>query len=247
MRLEQIRFVEIELFNYCNRKCKWCPNSLIDRQSDYQELPEEIFLNLIEELADINYSKFISFSRYNEPLSNPELLNRRIAQIRPILPDATLVTNTNGDYGWDADVDELTVMDYENILEHRVFEQDGKKVRIMGFEGFHFYNRGGLLENMPNDFRKSPCLEPCRFVGIDYTGDVVPCSNIRSDAPEHKEYVLGNLHNDSLLNILNYETSCLFRQAAEEAQFMPPCIRCNKGVDLEGAGRHTRDDPGIEK
>ena len=43
--MKNLRLLEIELFSYCNRKCKWCPNKEIDR-TFYKELDIQIFENL---------------------------------------------------------------------------------------------------------------------------------------------------------------------------------------------------------
>ena len=45
-----LKLVEIEIFNYCNRTCEFCPNETIDRKSKVIELPELCFLNTLEEL-----------------------------------------------------------------------------------------------------------------------------------------------------------------------------------------------------
>ena len=34
-----LKLVEIEIFNYCNRTCEFCPNETIDRKSKVIELP----------------------------------------------------------------------------------------------------------------------------------------------------------------------------------------------------------------
>lgn len=94
---KSIKMVEIETFSYCNRKCWFCPNSFIDRVSKNYYLEESTYLNLLQELATINYSEMISFSRYNEPLADKIILER-IKQCREKLPNALIHTNTNGDY-----------------------------------------------------------------------------------------------------------------------------------------------------
>jgi lipopolysaccharide transport system ATP-binding protein len=92
-----IKMVEIETFSFCNRKCWFCPNSTIDRVSNNVFMSENIYLKILNELALINYSNVISFSRYNEPLSDRTII-KRIQQARNILPKSILHTNTNGDY-----------------------------------------------------------------------------------------------------------------------------------------------------
>ncbi|MGX3043813.1 radical SAM/SPASM domain-containing protein [Helicobacter sp. T3_23-1056] len=93
-----MRIIEIEIASFCNRKCWFCPNSLIDRKSQNIELPEATYLKLINNLAEIDYDKLLNFHRFNEPLANKELILKRVKQARSALPHAKLGIYTNGDY-----------------------------------------------------------------------------------------------------------------------------------------------------
>ena len=90
--------VEIEIFSYYNRTCWFCPNSIIDRHSENHFMPEEQYLKILEQLKEINYSNIITYSRYNEPLSNREIFIKRIKQARKYCPNAFIRTNSNGDF-----------------------------------------------------------------------------------------------------------------------------------------------------
>jgi MoaA/NifB/PqqE/SkfB family radical SAM enzyme len=92
-----VSMVEIETFSYCNRRCWFCPNSLIDRQSTNEYMAEDLYLRILDQLAEANYRQMISFSRYNEPLADRIILHR-LEQARARLPESILHTNTNGDY-----------------------------------------------------------------------------------------------------------------------------------------------------
>ena len=89
--------VEVEVFSYCNRQCWFCPNSVVDRHSTNTCLPHSIYTGILRQLAEIDYSEQVSFSRYNEPLSDRLILDR-IQEARGFIPHARLHTNTNGDY-----------------------------------------------------------------------------------------------------------------------------------------------------
>jgi len=244
--LEQIRLIEIELFSQCNRQCSWCPNSYIDRHSENHELDEEVFIKLIDELAEHNYSKYISFSRYNEPFMHRDILEKRIAQIRERLPNVTLVTNTNGDfYIGDIDIDEVTIMDYDNkprTFDNCVITFDNG-IKWLRTRLGKINNRGGSLD-IKSEVRTEPCFEPQYFVGIDYTGDVTPCCNIRGDIKKHRSMILGNLHDDSLENILNSFNAKRIRRITSYGGicFPEPCQYCNKEP-----GRYTKEHGGIDK
>lgn len=241
--IENIRLIEIELHSYCNRKCNWCPNSIIDRTYK-TELGETVFKKLIDELAVHNYSNYISFSRYNEPLSDKDLLNRRIAYIREKLPNVTTVANTNGDFGSNGvDIDELTVMDYDKTYDELdldiPFKMGDSVVKTTRLSNIN--NRAGALPFQKTYMRSIPCMEPSYFVGIDYNGDVTPCCNIRHDVTEHKPYILGNIYDNSLEDILNSEKAVVFREQVQDVYNLPkPCQTCSKLP-----GRYTKDNPGI--
>ena len=85
---DNLRLVEIELFSYCNRTCAFCTNSFIDRLSFNEVLDIQIFKKIIKELKLVDYSNYISFSRYNEPLSHRNILDERIKYIRKELPNS---------------------------------------------------------------------------------------------------------------------------------------------------------------
>jgi len=127
MRLfkKSITMVEIEIFSYCNRSCWFCPNAKYKRNSDNKYMDEETYLSILEQLKMCNYNKKISYSRYNEPLSD-EIILKRIYQANCLLPGATLHFNTNGDYLSkkfldklnDAGLKSMNIQIYLNNSEH---------------------------------------------------------------------------------------------------------------------------------
>lgn len=128
--------VEIEIFSYCNRKCWFCPNSFIDRNSTNILMLEELYLKILNELKSINYSNMISYSRYNEPTSNREIFIKRLKQAKTIIPNATLHTNTNGDFLTRDYLDELyesglKSMNIQSYLsKNEIFNTDNIKIKI---------------------------------------------------------------------------------------------------------------------
>lgn len=92
-----LRMVEIEVFSYCNRQCWFCSNRIVDRRGENIYMPEDLYVKVLDELAEIGFDGMISYSRYNEPLADSIILTR-LEQARKIVPDAVLHTNTNGDF-----------------------------------------------------------------------------------------------------------------------------------------------------
>ena len=213
----------MELSSFCNRKCNFCPNSFIDRTNECF-MKHADFIKILTELRDIGYSNYISLSRYNEPTYHLEYLQECINTITEYLPDAKIVFNTNGDYDWQSITGaDITVMDYDKPLP------------------FSINNRAGSLNISGLGYRKVPCFEPNFFIGIDYTGDVVPCCNFRGDNPKHRYYILGNIKDNTLDEIYNSMKAQSFKKAVNLSKFPEPCWYCTKM-----AGRYTRDIPDKE-
>jgi biotin synthase-like enzyme len=214
-----IRKIEIEIHSYCNRKCEWCPNSIYDRNF-YQEMEDNIFSKIIDELRDIDYKGLIFFTRYNEPLINKDYLNRRIREVRNKLPDNKIGVNTNGDFGWDnLDVDFLTVTDYDCKFDEICEEEKG--IRIMRLK--NLCNRGGILNNNKK-LRDFPCYEPTYTAGIDYLGNIFFCCNMRFDDKTHLSF--GNIRDITLKEAYLSPEAISFRERVKNMDFPNPCKFC---------------------
>ena len=273
MNFGNLKLVEIEIFNYCNRTCEFCPNETIDRKSAVIELPESCFLNTLQELKDQNFKGYVTFSRYNEPLSQDELLKKRANQVREFLPDVTLIFNTNGDFLTKKrldglDVDEISVMDYDNKgiqkckkrlervgvditeIDYPFIKGNRGKIKFLYYVDFvenHtlWNDRGGALEELSLEERRTePCLEPDRFIGVDYNGNIMPCCVTRSDIDSHQDFILGNIKEQSVMDIFNSERAKTIREKAMKGDFdddMKPCHYCPYEL-----GRYRRDDVSLD-
>lgn len=82
-----------------------------------------------------------------------------------------------------------------------------------------------------------PCVEPEYFISIDYDGNVTPCCHIRADNPNHKDYVMGNIKNQSLLNIISSDKWMEFKElvgSEDYSKYPTPCQNCHKYRDIKG-------------
>jgi hypothetical protein len=61
-------------------------------------MPEEMFLKILSELREINYSGMIFLYRYNESFADMPLMLKRIQQTREYLPQCYIHNSSNGDY-----------------------------------------------------------------------------------------------------------------------------------------------------
>lgn len=263
--IKDLKLVEIELFSYCNRKCEWCPNSIIDRFTNNYILNKNILNKIIIELSHNNYSGAISFSRYNEPMSHIDLLKDRIDFIKNYLPNVKLISNTNGDFISEENlkqlyIDELTIMDYDCIgLQQCINKLKNANVHIREIKYPYIYgkfddieilyfvdwikfakisNRGGILNEYSKNNRTFKCEKPKRFIGINYDGTVSPCAEIRNDININKGYILGSLFDNSIEEILLKEKTIKFLNDCESAifDFNSPCYMCDHGI-----GRYCKE------
>lgn len=92
-----VNYVEFEPHAYCNRSCVFCPNSTLDRKTNRQVFDRALHRKVLKELAGIDYSGTVAYSRYSEPLAREEIFDY-IAEARGLLPHAYLKIITNGDY-----------------------------------------------------------------------------------------------------------------------------------------------------
>ena len=87
--------VEIEISSACNRRCGYCPQSVITRGQEL--MPPALFKKIVRELASIGYGKDISFHQFNEPLLVTDHLYACMRTVRENLPAASMNIFTNGD------------------------------------------------------------------------------------------------------------------------------------------------------
>jgi radical SAM protein with 4Fe4S-binding SPASM domain len=87
-------------------------------------------------------------------------------------------------------------------------------------------------------------MDPSRFIGIDYDGNIVPCCDIRGDNPLCKDLIFGNILNESILNIFNKRKYREFREIMKNGEienYPSICKFCEKGPS-----RYTGDNPGFK-
>jgi hypothetical protein len=90
-------YIEVEIGTYCNRRCRWCPNSTSNRGRQAARISQKVWLSILKNLQEANYQGQFAFHNYNEPLADPLILEY-LESARFFLPDASLIVYTNGDY-----------------------------------------------------------------------------------------------------------------------------------------------------
>jgi len=111
--------VEIETHSYCNRRCSYCPNVTGDRLGANVRMDAALYARILSDLGAIGYHGNYVLSGYNEPLADRAILER-IAEARAAMPQAQILTYTNGDYLTPAYLRELAAagLSYMHISIH---------------------------------------------------------------------------------------------------------------------------------
>ncbi|MEQ1879194.1 MAG: radical SAM/SPASM domain-containing protein [Bdellovibrionia bacterium] len=238
--------IEIEINHACNRRCSYCPNSVSKRKST-GVIDPALFSKILLELKVLSFSGRVSYDFYNEPLLHPDF-EGVVAKTRADLPKAAIVVYTNGTL--------LTRERLENLLSLGVtefivtrhemdegYEFDGvfeslsssarERVQYRGFRELKLTNRGGQLKHLGAEgLVLAPCHIPSMVVTVTVAGRVLPCFE---DYDEN--LVMGNLHEESLLDIWNSGKFTRFRKDLRLGQrhAYVPCSGCNRVESLQTA------------
>lgn len=175
-----LRVVELEINSRCNRRCSYCPVSILPFPEVPNIMPENVLNRALEELQKIDYSERISYHFYNEPLLRTDLA-RIVKKTKEHLPKAKQILFTNGDL--------LTDERYKLLIEAGinffVVTAHDNKVRTERPQQYVQYpkdlvltNRGGILSHLPtvaDEILKNPCYAPTEMLIVTATGDIVLC------------------------------------------------------------------------
>lgn len=88
--------IALEIGSLCNRKCKFCPVAYNTRPKE--RMAEEIVFGALQELSEMKYNGRITWYIYNEPCMDMEWLKTVAMTARHLVPRATQMIATNGDY-----------------------------------------------------------------------------------------------------------------------------------------------------
>lgn len=97
LQKEEVLFkhVEIETVNRCNGVCDFCPVSKDKDTREYKVMSDELFQDIVRQLAEVNYAGRLALFSNNEPFLDENILQKH-AYARKMLPDARMHLCTNG-------------------------------------------------------------------------------------------------------------------------------------------------------
>jgi len=122
----------------------------------------------------------------------------------------------------------------ELVVDKHVLAQVRHPKLTVEIRGINFFesgtNRGNLVKGikvLPP--RTTPCYFPFAHFYVGYTGNIVPCCHIRSDAPDHQKYLIGHVGDfESIYQAYASQKAVAWRRhliSFEEK--MEPCRSCS--------------------
>ena len=220
--------VEIEVNSHCNKRCVYCPVSMLPPLTVPKFMPDKIFERVIEELLRIDYQGLISYHFYNEPLIRRDL-EQLVKQVACCLPHAYQFLYTNGDF--------LTEDRYHSLIESGVnhlmiSSHDNKYVPSRPHQTVQYpkelvlSNRAGMMPSIATVDKplQQPCFAPSDNFIVTVTGDLVLCCD---DAK--RTNLMGNIMNSSIEEIWfsrKYQEMRKHLEAGDRT-VLPLCRKCN--------------------
>ena len=197
-----IKRISFEISNTCNYT-KIHPECPVSWYGDKLTLKKEVLFKIIDELSLYDYSGFIAFHRYNEPMINKERLFSYIKYVNQKLPDAKIVILTNGSYLFQEDLERfedykiwsISVSSYTKEEHYRL----KKLVTKIPYQVFYSLldDRESIYTREPIDLNV-PCFATIRDITVNVYGQVSLCCYDWDN-----QVVFGDLNRQSLKEVLN--------------------------------------------
>lgn len=200
-KIPELNTVEIEVNSRCNRKCSYCPVSILDPRGIPILMDQMVFDRLISELTRVEFQGRISYHFYNEPLLRKDIANL-IQAVKEQLPLANQTLFTNGDFLTEDKYQELidAGIDFFQVTSHSLKKHPVRPKQIVYLPSdLNLTNRGGTLPTLPgatNEILETPCYAPSEMLIVLVNGDVALCYE---DA--QRKHIMGNIMSQPLEEI----------------------------------------------
>jgi len=216
---KNITSVEIGTHNYCNRTCTFCPLSLdsVNRRDMKNTIfmKDEVYENIMKQLASIDFNGRLDFSRYHEPTSHKKYIIEKIKIARSYLPNANISLNTNSDY--------MNKEYHQQLLE-------------AGVSNFAFQ---AYMKNGATAFDEDEV-----FKRINKICDKLGAPRIEKEGQQNKEWIIHKLPDrfKGKIHARNYWNNGVNRAGTvldTNYTRTQPCTSMNKGVYIDYNGSMT--------
>lgn len=230
-----LKIVEIEINSQCNRKCKYCPNSISERKHK-GDMNFSLFLTIMKQLKEIKFEGRISFHFYGEPFLSKNL-NSFVKIAKHCLPNARQVIYSNGDFItpqkiielFNNGVDLMVITNHSGRnIEDIILKTNASyrnRIVLLTPENLNLTNRGGLLKcSNSNSYLNEPCYIPSNHIIITVNGNVLPCYEDYNET-----LVFGNVNRSTIKEIWNSSSFNELRSKLEKGMrsSIKLCSKCN--------------------
>ncbi|MCK4120523.1 radical SAM/SPASM domain-containing protein [Ralstonia nicotianae] len=238
----QLKNVEIEVNSRCNRRCTYCPVSILPNPDVPKFMPDKVFDRIVGQLNAIDYAGRVSYHFYNEPLLRKDL-ESLVARVHASVPNAHQVLYTNGDYLTEARYQTLrnSGIEFFVITSHDGKTHPEREFQVVQFgEDLELTNRGGAMAHIRADSEGvygSRCFAPSEMLIVTVTGDVVLCYE---DA--FRKHVMGSIATQSLEDIWFGEQFATLRKrlASGDRSVTDICRQCTNAAHIDpGMSAHS--------
>ena len=224
--------VEIEVNARCNRRCGYCPVSVLPTPPAGKIMSEQLFDRIIGELVRIGFKGNLSYHRYNEPLLRQDL-EILVARAKRLLPEAFQLLFTNGDLLSNERYASLREAGIDHFLVTRhdfVPIQQRPNQTVQFPSDLVIINRGGFFKPL-TEALESPCYAPTDTITITVDGEVLLCCNDAAGAQ-----VMGNVGRDNIDDIWLSPHFVRVRRMLQAGNRRDASEICRKCDDLEYFG-----------
>lgn len=227
---EIFKVVEIEVNNLCNRKCTYCPVSVLSKPPAPHYISGQLFERIISELARIEFSGRISYHLFSEPLLHRNL-EKLLEYVSKHLPTAHQILYTNGDL---LTQERYTSLKEAGTAQFIVTRHDFTSIperpqqKVIFPSDLHITSRG--MFDIPEPL-KLPCYLPSEQIIFTMNGDVLFCYE---DAK--RTQIMGNILESSIEEIWFSEKYVHLREILKSGtrdKATSVCKNCNNQAHTE--------------
>lgn len=227
-------FISVETINRCNGTCPFCPCNIRDEIRPYMEMSDEVFNKIINDLSEMKYSGTLMLLANNEVFLDKKIMDR-IKIARKKVPKCHMKIITNGkllttkifdELNNKRLIDELVINNYNsstklNCQVQKIYdlykdkELNMEVIINIRYANEVLSNRAGTSPNKKEmkGIIKDFCVLPYTDININPKGNLLICC---CDAVEKTN--LGNIMDDSLINIFNNEKYRMIRKRMKKGR-----------------------------
>lgn len=246
-----LKYVEIETFSGCTRKCVWCLHgSRTFQRPNNSYLDTKIIERVFRELYDMGFDGTIALYSINEPLMDERIKNGMLIELCKtifykrincvLITNADLLNQSVVDRLFQAGLDKLSISCYSNQDYERasIYNNIGYNIQILDqrrfLKGEWESNRAGVISGKITKTEELCCYAPFFRIVIGWDGNIRIC-------PHEMQGIInfGNIKSEKLIDILRKDEFKIFRTTLiDNRKSIYPCSGCNVEGGLKYSLEH---------